>query len=243
MAPGGYGPAWGAPRGAPITALPPKAPRAPRGAGTGTFGVVVALTLLVLAGLLYGDRLGRLAAPVGLTTIAAAVVFLGAAIAIAGLRGRSAGGLGALAIVLMLVAAPIAGDHRYDWSQPVNGTMAFGDIDERPSTVSEAEAGYEVGAGTARIDLTALPSTVDEVMIPIQIGAGEVDVVVPRGSDVSATVDLGAGDVDWFGSKTDRVGSGATTFEHTGERGAAGPDLTLDISIGVGSLTITEASR
>ena len=241
--PGGYGSAWGVPRGAPITALPPKAPRGPRGAGTGTFGVVVALTLIVLACLLYADRLGRLAAPVGLTTIAAAVVFLGVAIAVAGLRGRSAGGLGALAIVLMLVAAPLAGDHRYDWSHPASGTAVFGEVDARPSTVAEAEYGFDLGVGTSRIDLTALPSTADAVSVPVRIAAGEVTILVPRESDVTATVDMGAGDISWFGASTNGAGRDAMTFEHTGEGGPAGPDVALDISLGVGSLTVTEARR
>ncbi len=237
----GYGQTWTAPRGVPTTTLPPAAPRGPRGAGRGTFGIVVALTLLVLAGLLYADRLGRLAAPVGLLTIAAAVVFLGVAIVVAGLRGRTAGGLGTLAVVLMLIAAPLAASDRYDW-RGGTGQVAFGDITERPLTVAEAEQGYELGAGTARIDLTALPSTSGEVSVPIDVAAGDVTVLVPRGADVTATIDLAAGELTWFGERTDRFGADATTLVRPGSD-TTGPDLELDISMGVGSLTVLEAGR
>jgi len=220
-------------------------PRAPRGAGRGTFGVVVALTLLVLAGLLFADRLGRLAAPVGLTTIAAAVVFLGAAIAVAGIRGRSAGGLGALAIVLMLVAAPLAAADRYDWTSTSDGQVVFGDISSTPLTASDAEAGIELGAGNATIDLTSLPASTATVVVPIDVAAGDVTVVVPSGSTVSADLTMAAGDVRWFGDRMS-IGFGdesPKSLEHSGTGDSTGPDLVLDISMGVGSLTVQEAGR
>jgi hypothetical protein len=206
---------------------------------------VVALTLLVLAGLLLADRTGRLVAPVGLTTIAAAVVFLGAAIAVAGVRGRSAGGLGALAVVLMLVAAPLAAADRYDWTSSPDGQVAFGDISERPLTAVEAEAGYELGAGSATIDLTSLPESAGEITVPIDVAAGDVTILVPSGSSVTAELTLAAGDVSWFGTSS-TIGFGddsPTTLEHTASADGTGPDLALDISMGLGSLTVEEAGR
>ncbi|WP_372595393.1 PspC domain-containing protein [Actinotalea sp.] len=245
-------PAWGPavagqpgrPSG-PTTALPPQAPRAPRGAGAGTFGIVVALTLIVLAGLLYADRLGALAAPVGLTTLAAAVILLGAAIAVAGLRGRTAGGLSVLAVVLALTAAPIAANHLYDWPRGNGSQVAFGELVERPLTVTEAERGYTLGIGDARIDLTGLPEGSGEVWVPIDAAVGDVTVIVPRGASVSAEITVGAGDVTWFDetSSFDPAGDGRSTVLRSREGDSTGTELSLFISLGLGSLTVEESGR
>ncbi len=244
--PAAYAPTWQTSPGAPTTTLPPQQPRVRRGAGRGTFGVVLALTLIVLAGLLYADRLGRLAAPVGLTTIAAAVIFLGAAIAVAGVRGRTAGGLGALAIVLMLVGAPLAASERYDLPTPTPGQGAIvGEVDVRPSTVAEAEAGYDLGAGSIRVDLTALPSSAGVVTVPVKLTAGEVRIVVPRGTTVTADVSLNAGEIIWFGTRTERQPSDPkqSTFDESGSDTATGTSIALEVSMGVGSLTVEESGR
>ena len=233
----------------PVTALPVQAPRPPRGAGRTTFGVVVALTLLVLAGLLYADRLGRLAAPVGLVALAAAVILLGAGILVAGLRGRTAGGLGVLAVVLALVAAPVAADHRYDWTSVSGSQVAFGDLAGEPRTATEAEEGFSLGVGDARIDLTRLAQDSGEVRVPINAAIGDLTVIVPPGSTVSADVRIGGGDVTWFGERiaagigsTDGEDS-ATTIERTRDGDGDGPDLQLDIALGLGSVTVLESGR
>ncbi len=246
VAPSGYGPAWQPQRGAPSTALPPQGPRAPRGAGRGTFGVVLALTLLVLAGLLYADRLGRLDASVGLLTVASGVIFLGAAIAVAGIRGRTAGGLGALAVVLMLVGGPIAAADRYDLPNPAPAYGAVvGEVDARPTTLAQAEDGYSVGAGSIRVDLTALPASAGTLTIPVRITAGELVVIVPQGTEVTADVSMNAGEIIWFGDRTELQPSDArqSTYTRAGSDAVAGRSITLDVSIGVGSMTVQEAGR
>ena len=246
VTPSGYGPAWQGQQGGPTAVLTPQQPRAPRGAGRGTLGVVVALTLIVLAGLLYADRLGRLAAPVGLLTIAAAVIFLGAAIAVAGIRGRSAGGLGALAIVLMLIGAPIAATEKYDLPTPTPGQGAIvGEVDRRPITTAEAEAGYDLGAGSIRVDLTALPASAGTVTVPVRITAGEVIIVVPQGTAVTADISLNAGEIVWFGDRTERRPSDPkqSTFAQQASDAPTGPSIMLDITMGVGSLTVEESGR
>jgi phage shock protein PspC (stress-responsive transcriptional regulator) len=93
--PGGY--AW--------TPPPPK-PRV-LGPGAGAVGAVVGLTLLVLAGLLMVDREGELGMPVGLTSLGIGVLLAGLAIIVSGLRGRSSGTLGFLAIVGIIAAVPV----------------------------------------------------------------------------------------------------------------------------------------
>ena len=100
-----------APPPRPVT--PPR-PRTP-GAGVGTVGVVVALSLLSLAFLLVAERQGEFTGPVGLTALGVGIVLCGLGIIVSGLRGRTSGGLGGLAVVGILVAVPIGAVHNADW--------------------------------------------------------------------------------------------------------------------------------
>ncbi len=242
-APGGPVPA-GTP--GPVTALPATTRR---GAGAGVVGVVVALSLLTLAGLLYADRVGRFDGPVVLTAGAVAVTLLGLAIIVSGLRGRSAGGLGGLAVLLTLVLVPMAAVDRSwdgDWDRSWDGGGApVGDVDGTPTTVAEAEEGYAIGAGTVRLDLTEVPlDGEDTVTVPIGVGAGDVTVVIPEGTAVDAEVRVMAGEVFWLDEEITRgrgPGTGGDrTYETDAVAAGAEPELSLDITVGAGTVRVEE---
>ena len=225
--------------------LPRGVPR--KGPGGGTFGVVVALSLLVLAGLLYAERAGSFTGPVFLTAGAVTVVLLGLAIIVAGLRGRTAGGLGALAVVATLFLLPAAALHSTDpdWDWDVdwdNGSNAVGDLEHVPTDVATAEEGFSMGAGDSRVDLTQVPLSGGTVEVPLQLGAGELTVIVPEGAAVTASIDVLAGEVSWLDeTQTAGVpGSRSTTYESPAVRDGAEPDLVLDINVGAGSVRVME---
>ncbi len=92
-------------RRSPARPAPAQAPR-PRGPGATTTGVVVGLSLLLGALLLVIDRQGELPWPVFLTWAGLSGILAGLAIVVSGLRGRTSGGLGWLAVVLLVVALP-----------------------------------------------------------------------------------------------------------------------------------------
>ncbi|NTW39326.1 MAG: PspC domain-containing protein [Cellulomonadaceae bacterium] len=239
----GYGWAPAPSTGAPVATLPRTRPRGP---GAGVVGVVVALTLMTLAGLLYAERAGTFDGPVALTTTAVAVLLLGLAIIVSGLRGRTSGGLGGLAVLGLVVALPLATLSNEGWDGTWGTGTAVGDVSHTPSTVTEAENGYSLGVGNAQIDLTQLPLSGDTIDVPIHLGAGDLTVVVPADGAFTADIIVTAGDVSWLG---DTVSSGIhdssepATYESAAVQDGATPDLALTINVGAGTVTVVEEGR
>lgn len=238
----------GGPRNVPVTTLPRAA--VSHGPGAGAMGIVVALSLITLATLLYLDRTGQFTGPVLLTAGAITVVLLGIGIIVAGLRGRTSGGFGGLAVVALIVLIPLAAvqyaDWDGDWDTGTGTGTAFGDLDRTPTSVATAEAGYSLGAGEARIDLTELPLSGPVIEVPVEVGAGEVTIVLPQDSAYTAEISVGAGEVVWLG---DTVTSGipgdrgTEPYESDAVRDGATPDLALDIAVGFGTVTVVEEGR
>ena len=231
----GYGGYGGPGRYGPATALP----RTER-SGTGVvLGVVTALTLLALAGLLLADRSGLYDGPIAATTAAIALVLLGLGIAFQGLRGRGAGGLTALAIVGLLVAVPMTAVSR--WDGEWYGSGKVGEFSSAPDTVSAAQEGVQLGLGTAVLGLTDVPLGTTPVVVPIQVGAGELTVVLPDDVAASAEISVGAGEVTWLdeavvsgtGNRTD------TYLTPTAEEGEP-VQIELDIRVGLGTVIVEE---
>ncbi|HYQ76100.1 PspC domain-containing protein [Cellulomonas sp.] len=236
---------WTPPPPAPPT--PPRPPRPPRrGPGAAVTGVVVALILLGLAGLLAAERAGVYDGPIAAVLVGGGLALVGLAIIVSGLRGRTAGGLTALAIVGMVVAGPaaLADDARWgDWDRWDNGNGPVQSIDTVVTSRAVAERGYSFGVGDARVDLTGVPLTDETLVVPISGGLGDVTVVVPEGAAVVADVSSGAGNVTWKvdgkNDRSDGVGHDRTfTSEAVTDRADA--EIELDIEVGVGSITIEE---
>jgi phage shock protein PspC (stress-responsive transcriptional regulator) len=227
----------------PVPPVPPQPPKPPRrGPGAALTGVVVAVILIGLAALLAADRAGVYDGPIAAVVVGGGVLLVGLGIIVSGLRGRTAGGLTALAIVGMVVAGPAVvfqdGD-RWDGERgPVRS------IDVAPTSRTAAAAGYSFGVGDADIDLTGVPLTDDETLVvPISGGLGDVTVTVPEGAAVSAEVTSGAGNIEWRvdgdRQRSDGVGHDR---RFTSEAMADGRDaqIALQIEVGVGSITIEE---
>jgi len=229
----------------PPTPVPPPAPRPHkpprRGPGAALTGIVVGVILLGLAGLLAADRAGVYDGPIGPYVVGGGVVLVGLAIIVSGLRGRTAGGLTALAIVGMVVAGPtvVFGDG----DRWVGDREPFNSIDVGVVSREAAEAGFSFGVGEARVDLTDVPLTDETLVVPISGGLGDVTVVVPEGAAVTADVTSGAGNVEWdvdgHVQRSDGIGHDRT-FRSDAVRDGRDAQIALSIEVGVGSITIEE---
>lgn len=220
---------------------PPAAPRRPatRGPGAVTVGIVVALALLVLAGLLVAHRTGHFDEPVLLTALGVAVVLAGLGIIASGLRGRTSGVLGFLAIVGLIGAVPlgvVTGNH---WAPGADRRPVA--VDVAPDTRDTATRGWGFGVGDVTVDLTSVPLTSDTLDVPISVGAGDLTIVVPAGTSVTADVRVGAGQLHWQVGSDVRREDGLGLRDHFATPGAGDdPQLHLRASLGAGNLLIEE---
>ncbi|MBW0255355.1 LiaF domain-containing protein [Cellulomonas sp. PS-H5] len=208
--------------------------------------MVVALILIGLAGLLAAERTGVYDGPIAAVVVGGGLALVGLAIIVSGLRGRTAGGLTALAIVGIVVAGPaaVADDARWgDWDRWDNGSGPVQSIDTAVTSRAVAERGYSFGVGDATVDLTGVPLTDDTLTVPISGGLGDVTVIVPEGAAVVADVSSGAGNVTWKvdgkNERSDGVGHDRT-FTSEAMSGREGAEIELTVEVGVGSITIEE---
>lgn len=237
---GTTGPAWG-----PATPPAPARHQA-QGPGSVTVGIVIALGLIVFAGLSYARRMDWYDGPVLLAAGACLLILMGLGIIVAGLRGRTSGALGGLAVTGLIVLVPLSLIFGIPWGWHWDGTRhgtAIGEVTETPTTVSVAEEGYSLGAGEARIDLTELPLSGPPVEVPIRVGAGDVRIVLPEDGAYEADIQVFAGEVDWLGETiTRRAGGSSSSYQSESVSDGAEADIVLDVTVGAGSVTITEAS-
>lgn len=251
-APAAYGtppyqpPAYGGPSyrppgyGAPQPATPPVALR-PRvdGPGSVAVGIVLALCLFAGAGILIAHRTGVFDGGPALTIAGVSLALLGLGVIVAGALGRRSGALGGIAVVVAVLAVPAAlvSNAIGSWDPIVvsgDGGTAVGDASWTPTTVAQAEDGFGLGAGSARIDLTAVPldGTSGPVEVPIQVGMGTTQVILPRDTPVEVRAQLGAGQItatytgDWAPSAGTQSSAGSVPEESTTTGGTTGREIT-----------------
>ncbi|MBO3101615.1 PspC domain-containing protein [Cellulomonas fengjieae] len=239
-------PAWTVPTvqpRPPRPATPPK-PRTP-GAGPGTVGVVVALSLLSLALLLVAQRQGDFTGPVALTALSIFIVLAGLGMIVSGLRGRSSGSLAGLAITAVLVAVPVGVAQTTDWTWSSSTDRTFSaDGVVLVSDRDVAADGFSMGFGDVTIDLTDVPMTSETLEVLVELAAGDLTVLVPGGdTTVTADIEAGAGTVSWDidGQLSSVAGVGLSPRTITaGDVGADGPQLALQVRLGAGDVSILE---
>jgi hypothetical protein len=213
-----------------------------RGPGGTLTGVVVALILLGLAGLMIAERTGHYDGPIAAVVLGGGVVLVGLAIIVSGLRGRSSGGLTALAIIGVIAALPAAANANGTWWDNAD-RRAFSDEDVVVGSRDAAEAGYSFGIGDATIDLTQVPLTDETLAVPISGGMGDITVIVPSDIAVSADVSMGGGDVKWQVDARERSAGGfghERTFTSDEMRDGRDAQIALNVDLGLGSITIEE---
>lgn len=240
---------------APSAPSAPAAPRPPKGRSGGV-GIVFGLILLAGAVLLLQDRTGGLFGtelPFWPTWLGVSVVLLGLGIVVAGLRGRTGGGLTAWAIVALVIGTPWLvwdqeGDDFAEMVPPaVPGAQLITEGTISVSSISEAEDGFEIRFGDPTIDLTDLDlsgvTSGDPVVVPITLEVGEATIVVPEDVAVETDVEVGAGTVRWEvddeAREIDAFGARPIHLE-SDEVTDAGAVLRVTVQAGAGDITIEE---
>lgn len=224
----------------PTVAKPPRKPR-PSGPGVATLGAVVALSLLTLAGLLVAHRTGHFDGPIVLTALGVAIVLAGLGIVASGLRGRTSGVLGFLAILGLLASVPLGIVARSDWSS--GGARHAVAYDVAPVTRTVAERGWSFGVGDSTVDLTGVPLTDAPLTVPVSLGAGDLTIIVPSsGAKVVADVQLGVGTIKWdVGDGSPRQVDGGTLHEtFSSLSGGETHRIHLRVSAGAGDVVIEQ---
>lgn len=240
-------PPAGAWTGSPAPAPAPK-PRGPvvKGAGPVTVSIVVGVSAIVAAVLLALSRTGDFTGPVLLTSLGVLIGLSGLATMISGIRGRSTGALGGIAILAILAAGPTAAWHSLDLNISEAQGVVMGDENYAPTSVATAEKGFALGLGNWVLDLSEVPLTPGTtVAVPATFAAGELTILVPEGSAWTAGVRLNAGSVkvvagdDLHGS--DGVSGSEHRYSSSAVEDGASPTLDLSVSGLAGQIRIEES--
>ena len=113
-------------------------------------------------------------------------------------------------------------------------TGLAGDRSFTATTESEIQRSYELLAGSIVLDLEDVTLS-DDRRVDISVGTGDVTVVLPAGQSYDVEATVGAGRIDLPGESRNGLGIGADAARDTGT-----PELTLDIEVGTGSVSVTE---
>ncbi|MFI2564750.1 PspC domain-containing protein [Paenarthrobacter sp. NPDC018779] len=215
-------------------------PARPKRKGPGS--AIVAVT--AGAALLAGGTLKALDAGnvIDLGNAANAVVWavgaavLGLGILVAGLRGRTSGFLGFLAIVALVIGGIFN-------VVPRNGDrFTFRDVNWAPVSIEQARSGFNVTGASGTVDLTDLnltPPLTTPVTIPVDATASNVTVVIPDNVPVEVQADMTFGNLNERG--TDRGGrlQDDRTLYNTDKPGA---NLVVKIDGTFSNVTIQEGN-
>ncbi|MDH6225462.1 PspC domain-containing protein [Streptomyces sp. MJP52] len=184
----------------------PAGPRRPRSLGGVTF-----LLALVVGSLVTGlSQAGTPAVTAVQHGLACALLVLGAGLVTSSFLGRTGAGTvfwGLVTAGMLTVTAALPRDVDADWIRR----------EWRPASVADTRAGYQLGLGLARLDLTDLPVTDGQtVPVRVEVGTGRVEVVVPDDVTVRTRIDVGLGDIRSPSDSGRDTGAGAgLTEEYT----------------------------
>ncbi len=203
---------------APRPAPPPRPPKSMLGRLT------LAAVLLTLGVMALLDNLD-IASPDGKHYIAAVIAVIGLALVVGAWWGRTRG---SIAIGLLLAPALIL---TTVVEVPFEGSI--GEARFSPETRAEITSPYEHAIGELRIDLRGLD---DDAEIRAELGIGSLRVIVPADADVSVTSEIGIGQLDVLG-----LTRGGLGVDRIVTSSGDGPDLVLDLEVGIGELRVDRA--
>ena len=234
----------------PVPPTPPIKPAKPSvpGAGARAFAVCAGLSLIAFAGLLLAERAGFFTGPLALTTLGLVAVIFGLGIVVAGLRGRTTGALGFIAVLSIFLSFPVAATADVDLApwRHVERWQGLGSSTHTPESIGDTEGGFAVGVGDVRVDLTELDVPTGEVVdLAVQAGMGSVAVVLPGDASARLVMNVGAGEVTWDvdGADGDASGFGVQrTVTNAGYTSGEDPTFTIHVNVGVGNVDITQES-
>lgn len=212
---------------APKPPKPPKPPRERSPLGRITWSVMC----LALGGLIVVNLLGVSVPAAGYVAVALGVVALGLLVGSAAGRAR---GLIALGVLLALALGVTTAAERLDGV----ASGQSGDVHWQPVAVAAVQPAYEHGFGGAVLDLRSVAfQGSDSVATRLTNGAGEVTVLLPPNVDVTVRAEVGAGQIDALGRRSDGLGGDVRATDN-GTDGPGGGRLDLRIQLGAGNVEV-----
>lgn len=212
------------------TQVPPKAASPPRprvGSSVGqiTFGIL--LLLIGVAWLLQMTDAVRFEWGMVLSI---ALMVIGAVL-VAGSRWSGWGGLIGIGVVLTLI---LTGMSVVD----VRFAGGVGDRTERPVTVSQIQARYDLGMGTQTIDLRDVSFAPGVMNVQAGVGIGTLVVQVPSDVSVQVHFKVGAGDAQILGRRY--AGAGLDQTYTSPGYDTAAKKVNLELNVGVGNIEVRQ---
>lgn len=200
-----------------------------KGGGLRGRAVLGAIAALVAVGaLLSATGLVRIS---GEALLSLAIAGTGVSLGLCARRGRGAGlvFVGVVASLAMLgaAAAPVPGQ--------VKVRARFGERIERPLEPADAADGYDLEMGSLVLDLTQLRLGPALTVVRAHVGVGRIAVRVLEGSRTSVHANLRAGRLEAFGRQ---VGSGIGVVESVASAGSLGHRLVLELTVGLGDISV-----
>lgn len=158
----------------------------------------------------------------------AALTGIGVALLVSARHGGN-GGLVVVGIVMsVMVLAQIA-------TPPSGALGGIGDRYERPDSLAEVEDPYRLGVGSLTLDLRHIePDANQAPEITANVGIGELIVQIPAAATVDVRASAAIGETDIAGRRRGGVGVRAADT-----LGSGTPDMTLELSTGIGEVTVT----
>ncbi|GAB3247483.1 PspC domain-containing protein [Arthrobacter pigmenti] len=199
------------------------------------------LALLVGGGLLALHYTGLLdlGTHAGAVAAAAAAVVLGLSIVVAGLRGRTSGTMGFLAVVA-LIAAAISGLVPTSSNFVVASNATW-----QPDTIDAAETGYTTLMADGTLELEGIEDQApldEEVVIPVNVAMGSSTVIVPEDIPVEVRSNLLMGSVDFESGGAGSDGIWNPT-QQTFNADAPGEKIIIEVRGFFSSATIAESGN
>jgi phage shock protein PspC (stress-responsive transcriptional regulator) len=210
---------------------PPPVPPVPR--ERSPLGRITASVALLVAGLLVTYDLATGGEVRAQVVLAAALLAVGAGLVVGGFYGR-ARWLVFVGLVLALATSIASIDS-------VPAGSGTGERTWAPRTVADVRSPYELGAGEARLDLSAIPLPAGRPLhVEANVGAGHLVVIAPDDVTLRVQASSGIGSIRLPDGPA-REGLGTDVDWTDAGSGAAGT-IELDLTVGIGELEVRRAT-
>jgi phage shock protein PspC (stress-responsive transcriptional regulator) len=163
----------------------------------------------------------------------AVVVVLGLGILVSGLRGRRAGILTVFAIVALVGSAVSQGADRL-------ASVHSRPIASSPTSLQEAEKGYDIAMSRGSLDLSALDGArplASQAVVPVKATMSDLTITVPKDVPVEVRTSTTLADVTANGQSFTGISRHDTT---TYNSATTGPALVVELDATLSSVTINE---
>jgi hypothetical protein len=206
---------------------PPKPPKERSRLGAATFSMVF-VALGVVAALDLSNTM----------SVGPSAYFFGALVTIAfgllvGAWFGRARWLIALGLVLSVALGISTAAERWDQVGNVGSDVVW-----RADSVGEIATRYENNFGDALLDLGRVDFTGQDRQVTVEVNFGRLEVILPPNVDVTAQVEVGAGEARVFGDSWSGFNRGGNAVSDLGLDGVGGGKLDLTIIVNAGDVEV-----